>query len=68
MQVKLKVSRAGVRFAQRPGDVVTVSPAEGARMIAANQAVALPAVETAALQTDTREITKRRRRVRKKGD
>lgn len=51
MKVKLLVSRAGVDFSQAVGEVIDVDEAEGVRMIAAEQAVALredPKKETAA--------------------
>ena len=48
MQVRLLVSRAGAAFAQNRGEVVEVSDAEGARMVAAGQAVAVDAGPRAA--------------------
>lgn len=39
MKVKLLVGRCGPEICQSPGEVVPVSEAEGARMIAAGQAV-----------------------------
>lgn len=45
MKVKLLVSRCGIDFSQAAGDVIEVSAAEGKRMIAAKQAVAVGRVE-----------------------
>jgi hypothetical protein len=39
MRIKLLVSRAGVDFAQNPGEEIEVGEAEAARMIATGQAV-----------------------------
>jgi hypothetical protein len=41
MKLKLLVSRAGIGFAQTPGDIIEVDDAEAKRMIDANQAVAV---------------------------
>ena len=43
MRIKLLVGRAGVDFAQNPGEEIEVEAIEAARMIAAGQAVALAA-------------------------
>lgn len=39
MRVKLLVGRAGTNHAQSPGDIITVSNLEGARMIETQRAV-----------------------------
>lgn len=43
MRVKLTVGRSGVDFTDNPGDIITVSNREGARLIESQQAV--PVVE-----------------------
>jgi hypothetical protein len=59
MKVKLLVSRAGAGFVQNRGDEIEVGDAEGARMIAAEQAVAVaeekkkPKGKQAADESDT---------------
>lgn len=49
-KIRLLVSRAGVGFAQDAGSVVTVDPAEAARLIAAGQAVPADTIETAVVE------------------
>lgn len=48
MKVKLLVSRVGVDFSQSKDEEITVSDAEGKRMIAAGQAEAVGAVPRSA--------------------
>jgi hypothetical protein len=43
MRIKLLVGRAGVDFAQNPGEEIKVGVAEAARMIATGQAVEVDA-------------------------
>jgi len=52
MDVKLIVSRGGKGFVQNAGDVVSVTPEEAKRMIAAQQAVSVEkAVKRARVET-----------------
>jgi hypothetical protein len=57
MKIELLVSRAGPDISQSRGDVIDVSDAEGARMLAAGQAIAARAAP--------REITARKPRTEK---
>lgn len=52
MKVKLLVSRGGIDFSQAAGDVIEVSAAEGERMIAAEQAVAVGKVKAEKATSD----------------
>lgn len=45
MKLRLLVGRAGIGFAQNPGEEIETSEAEGARLIAAGQAVEIGAAE-----------------------
>ena len=57
MQVKLTVARVGNSFAQRPGEIIDVSPDEGTRMIAAGQAVPAPTIRAAVIEPEQETAT-----------
>lgn len=63
-KVKLTTARAGNNFSQAPGQVIEVSAAEAARLLAAGQAEVLdaPGRETAALDPAAREVHQPARR------
>ena len=58
MKVQLTVSRAGARMAHSAGEIIDVGEDEGRRMIAASQAVAVNAKETATKKASPQKAVK----------